>query len=373
MDLDDSSLVIPWSHEVPIGSRADRHASSGDLGPWSKPRFVCDVGCLLPHTADPLAADRRSVLTVTVNPAVDVSIDVARMLPDHKLRADSWTREPGGGGVNVARVLQRFGVAVEAFVIVGGATGDELVTMVEADGVSVHRFDIAGPTRESIAVSETSTGRQYRIAAPGPSLDEVDELREAIVAAAAEVGLVVLSGSLCPGMPADFYATIIDELGPEVVTIVDTNGPPLRAVAASSPSIIKPSQRELGALVGWNPATSQDIERAALEVLDLGDVGAVVASRGPAGALLVRRGERPMWFHPPPVQPVSTVGAGDSMVAGIAASLAAGQSFTDAVRFGVAAGTAAVITPGSALCDVAAVEELVSRVPVWTPDSDEIV
>ncbi len=314
------------------------------------------------------AHGRPPVLTVTVNPAVDVSIDVEQMLPDHKLRADSWTREPGGGGVNVARVLHRFGVAVEAFVVVGGATGDELVTMVAADGVSVRRFDTAGTTRESIAVAETSTGRQYRIAAPGPSLDDSEALRDAIVTAAADVGLVVLSGSLCPGMPDGFFASIIDELGSGTVTIVDTSGPCLRAVAASSPTIIKPSQRELAALVGWNPVTSQDIERAAVEVLDLGDVGAIVASRGPSGALLVRRGERPTWFHPPPVQPISTVGAGDSMVAGIAAALATGRPLTEAVRFGVAAGTAAVITPGSALCDVEEVEELALRLPVWSPD-----
>ncbi len=178
------------------------------------------------------AHGRPSVLTVTVNPAVDVSIDVEQMVPDHKLRADSWTREPGGGGVNVARVLHRFGVAVEAFVVAGGATGDELVTMVATGGVSVRRFITAGTTRESVAVSETSTGRQYRIAAPGPSLDDSDALCDAIVAAATDVGLIVLLAACVPASPA-----------------------------TSSRRSSRPSQRELAALVRWNPVPGRHATR----------------------------------------------------------------------------------------------------------------
>jgi len=313
-------------------------------------------------------ADGSSVLTVTVNPAIDVSVEVTRLLPDQKLRTDVWAREAGGGGVNVARVLQRLGVDVEAFVVVGGATGDELVTLVQADDVRVRRFDIVGPTRESIAISETSTGCQYRIGAPGPRLEDCDRLLEAIIDAAEGVRLVVVSGSLCPGLPDDFVARLVDGVGSGSLTVVDTSGPCLRAAVESPATIVKPSQRELAALVGWQPTSPADIERAALEVLDFGQVGAVLASRGPAGALLVRRGERPLWFHPPPVHPVSTVGAGDSMVAGITASLVRGESLEDSVRFGVAAGTAAVLTPGSALCDVDVVDGLVQRVLMWTSD-----
>ncbi len=310
-----------------------------------------------------------AVVTVTVNPAVDVSMSVARMLPDHKLRSEGWAREPGGGGVNVARVLRRLGIAARAFVVVGGATGEELVDLVRADGVDVDRFDIDGTTRESMAVTETSTGHQYRITAPGPRVVDHRLLGRAVVERVKAATVVVLSGSLCPGMPDDFFADLILELGPGVTTIVDTNGAALKSVVETRATLVKPSQRELAALVGWTPVTSDQIECAVQEVLAAGSVDSIVASRGPAGALLAQRGQRAVWFHPPPVHPVSTVGAGDSMVAGIAASLVRGRSLPDAVRYGVAAGTAAVMTPGSALCDVDDVGRLVARVPMWSPKS----
>ena len=132
----------------------------------------------------------------------------------------------------------------------------------------------------------------------------------------------------------------------------------------STATVVKPSQRELAELVGWEPATAVDIERAAGEVLERGSVRAVVASRGPSGALLAVRGAGTTWFRPPPVRPVSTVGAGDAMVAGIAASLCRGSGLEDAVRHGVAAGTAAVLTPGTQLCERREAERFVDQVTI---------
>lgn len=166
----------------------------------------------------------------------------------------------------------------------------------------------------------------------------------------------------------DFYAQVIVGLSALTVTIVDSHGPALAAVAATTATIIKPSQRELAELVGWEPATADDIERAASEVLARGAVGAVVASRGPSGALLAVRGQAPVWVRPPVVHPVSTVGAGDSMVAGLAASLLSGSGLVDAVRWGVAAGTAAVLTPGSGLCEPADLERFLDEVTIAGDD-----
>jgi 6-phosphofructokinase 2 len=307
-----------------------------------------------------------AVVTVAVNPALDVSMTVDHLVPDHKMRAHDLRREAGGGGVNVARALRRLGVPATSFVVVGGAIGSELASRMEAEGLDVAEFRIADNTRESVAIRETCTGRQYRVAVEGPTVEDPDALLRSISDAAADAGTVILSGSLASNLPTDFYAQIIAALDPRVTTIVDSHGPALAAAATSTTAatIIKPSQRELAALVGWRPSTAHEIERAAAEVLASGAVGAVVASRGPSGALLAARGEPPVWFRPPAVHPVSTVGAGDSMVAGIAASLVAGSDLVDAVRYGVATGTAAVLTPGSELCEVDDVGRLVDQVLV---------
>lgn len=303
-------------------------------------------------------------MTVTVNPALDVSMTIEHLLPDVKMRAGNCRREAGGGGVNVARVLRRLGVPSTAFVVAGGPTGSELVARMGAEGLDVSTFTIPDTTRESVAVTETTTNRQYRLSVEGPAVHGADELHRHVVDAATAADIVVLSGNVAPGLPVDFYAQIIADLGPGAITIVDTHGPPLEAVAVDTATLVKPSQRELAELVGWDPSTAEDIERAAHEVLELGSVRAVVASRGPSGALLAVRGGGTTWFRPPPVRPVSTVGAGDAMIAGISASLFRSSDLEEAVRHGVAAGTATVLTPGTGLCERDDVERFVDQVTV---------
>lgn len=303
-----------------------------------------------------------SVLTVTLNPALDVSVSVEQLVPDRKLRAGLSRREAGGGGVNVSRVLRRLGVASSTFVVAGGATGAELVALLRAEDVDVMTYPIEANTRESFAVSETSTGRQYRISVPGPHVSDVDTLRRGIIESRRGAKIVVFSGSVPPALPADFLGSTIEGLGPGITTIVDTSGPALVEIAHTCATVIKPSQRELAALVGWEPVTTEQIEQAVAEVIGWGAVRAVVASRGPSGALLMTRDAVPRWFRPPPVHPVSTIGAGDSMVAGMASALVGGRDLEYAVRLGVAAGTAAVLTPGTELCDPVDVARLVDQV-----------
>jgi 6-phosphofructokinase 2 len=304
------------------------------------------------------------VLTVTLNPAVDVSMTVDRLVSEQKMRAYDVRREPGGGGVNVANVLRRLAVPATSLVVVGGATGDELTSLMRSCGLAVVEVPIDGSTRESVAIGESDTGRQYRVSLPGPLIEDPDELRRLVIEEARDASVVVLSGGLAPGLPPDFYVQVISELAPDTTAIVDTHGPALAAVAASKADVVKPSQRELADLVGWEPATPDEIERAVTQVLDQGNVGAVLASRGPTGAVLGTRDREMCWFRAPPVHPVSTIGAGDSMVGAIAAGLANGDPLVDAVRFGVAAGTAAVLTPGTELCDVTEAKRLVDAVDI---------
>ncbi len=307
------------------------------------------------------AADDSRVLTVTVNPALDVAATVEYLVPDHKLEALDHRRDPGGGGLNVSRVLHRLGVPSRAWLAVGGATGDELVALAEDEGIDTIPFPVDGMTRESIAISDRKAGNQYRILLPGPPVSGHEELVEAVVGLGAEADIVVLSGSLLPGLPDDLYRTICDAL-PDTTTVVDTKGDVLARTVEGAADVIKPSRRELASLVRWVPADLAEIESAARQVLGRGGVTALVVSLGEDGALLVERDGPATRFVGPEVTVVSTVGSGDSMVAGIVRGLARGDSLVDATRWGVAAGTAAVLTPGTDLCHLEDVERIVGDV-----------
>ena len=306
-------------------------------------------------------SDAASVLTVTANPTIDVGVTVEYLVPEHKLPAIDHRRDPGGGGVNVSRVLQRLGVASRAWIAAGGATGRELAELLEAEGIRPIVHPIEGVTRESISVTDRKRGHQYRIVLPGPTVDAPAELADAIVELGASAEVVVLSGSLPQGVPDDFYASVCHRLG-QTTTVVDTKGEALARVAEGHADLIKPSRRELASLVDWTPADDGEIVVAAQKVLERGAVGALVVSLGGDGAVLVERSGDVTWYDPPEVEPVSTVGSGDSMVAGIVAGMAAGRSLREAVGDGVAAGTAAVLTPGTELCRPDEVERLRPRV-----------
>jgi 6-phosphofructokinase 2 len=302
-----------------------------------------------------------NVLTVTVNPALDVAVTVEYLVPDHKLRAIDHRREPGGGGINVSRVLHRLGVDSKAWIAAGGPTGDEVTAMVEAEGILpvVHRIE--GTTRESIAITDDKRNEQYRIVLPGPTVEDHEEIHQRIVELAHEADVVVFSGSLPPGLPAGLYAAICEAVD-DAVTVVDTKGEALAAVVAGSADVVKPSRRELASLVDWVPADEDEIVLAARRVLDRGRVGALAVSLGKDGAMLVERSGEVTFYEPVEVAVQSTVGAGDSMVGGLVAGLAAGRPLVEAVRLGVAAGTATVLTPGTQLCRREDVERILPEV-----------
>lgn len=308
-----------------------------------------------------------SILTVTVNPALDVAVSVPSLVPEHKLRATDLRRDPGGGGVNVSRVLRRFGIESASWVTVGGAIGAELVELLEAEGIHPLTFPIDTSTRESYAVLDEARFLQYRIVVDGPTIEDPAAMHDAIAEAAAGADVVVLSGGVAPGLPDRFYADLIDVIGEAhgVTTVVDTAGPPLAEVMTSTATLVKPSRRELASLVDWVPADRREIALAAQQVLARGRVGALAVSLGSEGAMLARPDVAPVWFGSPPVERVvSTVGSGDSMVAGMVAALIDGADLVDAVRRGVAAGSAAVLTPGTDLAHPEDVDRLYDLVGV---------
>lgn len=307
------------------------------------------------------------VLTVTVNPALDVAVTVAALVPDHKMHALDSRRDPGGGGVNVSRALRRLGVDSEAFVVAGGPIGDELVSLIEAEGVTVHRHDNPAITRESIAVRDMARNVQYRVVVDGPAIADTETLHRAVTAASAAASVVVISGNIGPGTDPGLYRGLVDEIAqssPSTTTVVDCAGPALAEVVRSAATIVKPSRRELASLVEWTPATTGELEVAAREVLGRGRVQALAVSLGALGAMLVERDGPITWYRPPEVDVVSTVGSGDTMVAALVAGLLRDQDLVEATRLGVAAGTATCLTDGTELCRPGDVDRILPLVRV---------
>jgi 6-phosphofructokinase 2 len=299
--------------------------------------------------------------TLTLNPALDVSLRVPALEPDRKMYARGVCEQPGGGGVNVARVARRFGSDVLAVVLSGGATGELIVDLLRAEGVPVEAVLIAGETRRNMTVTDDSTGRQYRFVMPGPhvTMDELGAALAAVTATTTSSNIVVVSGSVPSGLDPEAVArgtACIEQAGGRL--IVDVPGDALGAFARAGTTLLKPSLRELEQFVGRSLGTHAEIDCAARALLTLGPNRNVIVSLGATGAMLVREDDSSVWLHAPHVGTVSTVGAGDSLVAACAVALERGLTMVDAAQLGVAAGTAATTVAGTGLCEAAVAEEL---------------
>jgi 6-phosphofructokinase 2 len=303
-----------------------------------------------------------AIVTLTMNPALDIATSTDRVEPTHKLRCSMPRYDPGGGGINVARAVHALGGDAVAIFPAGGAAGEMIRYMLEQQGVPHHAIAISGFTRESLAVEERQTGRQFRFLLPGPEISESDQERclDQLTLAAAEATYIVASGSLPLGVPEDFYARIAklaQRLGK--CLILDTSGAALKK-AGGGIYLLKPSRRELGDLVGREIRTEREQEHAAREIIEHGRSEVVVVSLGDRGALLVTA-EGVERFAAIPVEARGSVGAGDSMLAGIVLSLCGGLELGEAIRFGMAAGAAALLGSGTELCRRIDVERLYAR------------
>lgn len=302
------------------------------------------------------------IVTLTMNPALDLSSTTERIMPEHKMRCTAPRYDTGGGGVNVSRALRNLGGESTAIYPLGGATGSQYQALAEAQGLDSRVVPIAGNTRESIAVTDTTTGQQYRFVLPGPQLSE-REWRSCVDAAASAVshgGYLVASGSLPPGVPDDLYAQlarIATEAGAR--TVVDASGPALQHAVDAGVFLIKPSRREFAHLVGGSLQMSDDeqISRG-MDLVRSGSVEVIALTLGAAGAVLITA-EGPLRQGGVSVDVVSTVGSGDAFLAGMVLRLAQGRPLADAFRTANAAGSATAMLEGTALCraeDVARLE-----------------
>jgi 6-phosphofructokinase 2 len=294
----------------------------------------------------------KKIVTLAMNPAIDKSASVDHVVAERKLYCTPPRFEPGGGGVNVSRAIKKLGGESLLLYPSGGLTGNRLQELLDREGLKHRPFPIAGLIRESLVILEESTGQQYRFGMPGPEIqkEEWEPFLRELEAMEPSPDYVVASGSLPPGAPPDFYARVA-RVGKKrgARTIVDVSGEALEEAFKEGVFLVKPNVREFRELVGEEIKQESQIKAEAQKMVKNGRCEVLVISLGAAGALMVSE-DFAEHILPPTVPIVSKVGAGDSMVAGTTLSLARGKPLRESLLFGVAAGTAAVMTPGTELC-----------------------
>ena len=300
------------------------------------------------------------VVTLTLNPSLDESTSVDHVISERKLRCSQTRYEPGGGGINVSRVLHRFGREAPAIYPSGGPAGALLGRLLDAEGVPHRPVAIEAWTRENFNVLERASGRQYRFCFEGPVLSAAD-LERCLSEWSGIRPLppyLVASGSLPPGVPEDFYARLA-RLARErgVRLLLDASGEALRLAIREGVFLWKPSRRELEQLAGVAGVDEAALDAIARDLVRAGACELLVLSLGSGGALWMTK-EGSGRIAAPAVPYASGVGAGDSMVAGMVLRLLAGGTPADVARYGVAAASASVMNPGTALCQPAEVERL---------------
>jgi 6-phosphofructokinase 2 len=308
----------------------------------------------------------EQIVTLTMNPAVDLCTGIDRLMPSHKLRCGPTRHDAGGGGINVARVVRRFGGDPLAIFPSGGPMGHLLERLVAVEAVRYRGIPVAGDTREDITIDEHATASQYRFVLPGPILStaETQTCLDALAAVLMPSGFVVASGSLPPGVPPEFYADVaVLAASRGARFVLDSSGPGLKAATGRGLYLIKPSLREFSELLSAALSGERECADAARQTILAGGAEYIALTLGEGGAMLVSR-DVTLAAAAPKVIPVSTVGAGDSFLGALVFSLMQGRTANDALRYAVAAGTAALLAPGTDLCRIPDVERLARDIQV---------
>lgn len=293
----------------------------------------------------------KTILTITLNPTVDKSTVIDQLIPEKKLRCEQPKFEPGGGGINVSRGLRRLGSDSLALFPSGGRTGKLLEDLLTKENFNQHSVEVTAETRENFIAVASATNQQYRFGMPGSLISQ--EEQHAIYSAFENLHpfpqIIVISGSLPPGIEPEFLRKLIKTgkaKGAKVV--VDTSEEALKQAVEEGVFLLKPNLGELGRLVGRESLDDQSADEAARELINAGKTEVIVVSLGPQGAYLITK-DINEHIPAPTVKKLSTVGAGDSMVAGMVSVLAKGGSYEEMVRMGVACGSAATMNAGTQL------------------------
>jgi 6-phosphofructokinase 2 len=301
-----------------------------------------------------------------MNPTIDLSFEVDRIFHTHKVRGRNERHDPGGGGINVARVFVRLGGNARCYYLSGGATGVALDGLLDLHQLVRNRVAIAGDTRVSTSVFERESGREYRFVTAGPTVlpEEWRTCEEAL--AQANCAYLIASGSLPQGVPEDFYARIARTASNRGMRFVlDSSGPGLaHGLAGGNVFLVKPSLGEFRALTGLALNTGKEIAEAALALVGRGAALHVAVTMGQDGALLANA-SGVLRLPAVKVDARSSIGAGDSFLAAMVHALGDGLAPSEAFRFGMAAGAAAVLSPGTDLARSDDIRRLHALAAAW--------
>lgn len=292
-----------------------------------------------------------AIVTITFNPALDKSVTIPELVSERKLKCSEPVYEPGGGGINVARAIKKLGGDATAVYMGGGFAGARVKELLNHEGVSSHLVSINADTRENLIVADRATWKQYLFDMPGP-VATAEEWQRCLadISNISEAGYIVVSGSMPVGAPDDVFQKL-GQIAKQknARLIVDTSGDALLQAVRAGAYLIKPNLKELGRLANEEGLDPTGAVKIARQLISVNELQVVVVSLGALGALMVTADDFNL-VSPPKVEPKSTVGAGDSLVAGIVYYLSQGKDLQGAVEFGVACGSAATMNPGTELC-----------------------
>ncbi|MDH6265686.1 6-phosphofructokinase 2 [Rhizobium sp. SG_E_25_P2] len=306
------------------------------------------------------------IFTMALNPTLDVSSDADRVQPTHKVRTRNQRLHPGGGGVNVARVVLELGGSPELMILSGGATGALLEDALGRLPIPLELLHVKSPTRIATMVREEQTGLEYRFVPEGDPISEREALAALQRLETVSDAFVVASGSLPPGAPVDMYARMAAIARKNNCRFVlDTSGPALAAGLSGEPVFfVKPSLSEMEALIGAT-LEKADAEAAALELVGKGSARYVAVTLGADGAILAGP-DGAIRLASPKVEVRSAVGSGDSFVGAFVWALSEEKDSADAFRWAIAAGAATAMTSGTDLCRRGDIESLFARITAVT-------
>ncbi len=305
------------------------------------------------------------IATITLNPALDEYIMVQGLKVEEANRWVKRQRYAGGKGIDVSRAIHEMGGRTTAYGFIGGPNGRTLEILLDKEGVPFSFTPVEEETRTNFIITDTKTGQQTRIDAPGPriSKSELERFLRKLRKIRPSPDLLVASGSAPPGVPDSIYYDIVAGCqGYKIRTILDTSNQWLEEGLKAKPYLIKPNVHEAETVLGRKITFEEDIIEAALDLVQMG-IEIVVISRGKDGIIAATK-KSLIKAVPPKVKVRSTVGAGDCTVAGLALKLAYGKPLIEACRLAVAMGTAAVLTPGTELCHRTDVEVLLPQIKV---------
>lgn len=303
------------------------------------------------------------IITLTLNPCIDKTIWIDRLMPEKKLRASNTEDEPGGGGINVSRAIHYLEQNSKAIFCSGGCNGAYFQQLLTNESIDFTNVPLENNTRENLLIIDQSTSLEYRVGMPSPNISqhEIQNILH-IISQQTNYEYFVASGSLPTSIPVNFYAQVAQLVqAHNAKLIIDTSGKALQEVLKEKIFLLKPNFDELCTLCNIEPqATIQQIVTATQQLLQQINCQIIVVSLSANGAILVTATQH-FYTKPPFVQVKSTVGAGDSMVAGLTLALSKNLPLQQVLQYGVACGTAATLNSGKGLCNKTDVDRLLHQ------------